>query len=466
MSNQAPRGEKPNPSPWPVDLDGLQARSLAGEPVDIVQAFHDAVTDEMTDIRTFARFPSQFDGQYRQQMLPGVRRLTAGRLLLDTFDAAVSASPDTETFQWRLGTFMSEPLAGLEYYYSRRPEEIGSSKLGKGVRTARSIKYLIDFCSQQPDLESAAIDVWAGVFNEFYKSSGGIYDSNFSHTMYVAKQLYLRTPQARATPQPVLYSKFAKFEPLLAAKVISKNPLPASMSETENPRLLLTDLELSPTSGLNEDNIARLQQHLLDPEFEVRSPIRLVGQSLNATVNLIHGLTELETETAGGPITAIDSRLQSSGRTEPLGYSDMTQLANLLIPFLRAEKGLELESLDASSLEDYPKAIDRILSFVLTTSAPALDETDKTFIFNAAADCIRLMAFKGVEHKLEQRVLTVGDLVVRYPNLSAREQQILIEQLQQRRSEATVHATYRQLRGYHKNRSRFNQAKPGYGLVS
>ena len=93
--------------------------------------------------------------------------------------------------------------------------------------------------------------------------------------------------------------------------------------------------------------------------------------------------------------------------------------------------------------------------------------TDEQFqLYESAGHCASMLVAAGVEKKLRQHVVTIGDLIVRYPDATTDEIQHIAESLQSTRDEGHAHQTYRQLKRWRKSHAKFKLHTPGYGLHS
>jgi hypothetical protein len=324
-------------------------------------------------------------------------------------------------------------------------------------RMGMSIVQLVKFCKLNPELEEAALDRWTNIA-AFGKDQRGF---KVPHPLQEAI--------LRKVENELLYGQ----EPAEQEQIIRLVDRVRSAVQWrrrgvvpyDSPRLAkwISSLELMPVDLVPTDELEALHELLISEAFTPKRPATLITSAVKATENLLTSSvkTELDRNTLTGILL---SRLEAYDADNPLGYADFTKLANNLTPVLRRHS-LDIDDLDPTLLEDFPRAIDRVLFMVLADGKSSLEQSGQLEKFELAAACIRKLAFKGVEGKLEQRVLSVGEIAMRYPHLSARQQRYLIERHQGRRqglSETAIEATARKLKPANARAPR----KPGWGAVS
>ncbi|MCS7092016.1 MAG: hypothetical protein NZM26_01545 [Patescibacteria group bacterium] len=123
-------------------------------------------------------------------------------------------------------------------------------------------------------------------------------------------------------------------------------------------------------------------------------------------------------------------------------YTNFIKLANRIIQ-LYQEQGLYtdigFEMLNEKSLDDLPQAFLRIMHFAALvnkeTTQEAKDENElenqDRLNYSGYIDLALLICEEALARKNAQKVLTIGDIAMLYPNASPEELQTIIEQLQQ-----------------------------------
>lgn len=138
----------------------------------------------------------------------------------------------------------------------------------------------------------------------------------------------------------------------------------------------------------------------------------------------------------------------------------VVKLSNQIAP--KEVHGEQLRELNPKSIEDFPLALARIIS-VARKDAEVDEASDE--VIDAATQCSLLMANVGVDNKLAQKGLTVGDLIVRYPKLNAQGISALMNKLERTKREQNVHKLYRELKSRRKNAPYFGRWAAG-GVLS
>ncbi|HEX7632859.1 MAG TPA: hypothetical protein VF401_00885 [Candidatus Saccharimonadales bacterium] len=122
--------------------------------------------------------------------------------------------------------------------------------------------------------------------------------------------------------------------------------------------------------------------------------------------------------------------------------------------------------LGIQSVADFPAALERLATFVRQElPVGVLSETTED-ILDGMSHAMSLTASVGAERKLNEKVITFADLVMRYPAADAETVRDLAEEMQRGGSEASVHQTYRELRRRGKNHVHFTKWASGKGLLS
>ncbi len=165
-----------------------------------------------------------------------------------------------------------------------------------------------------------------------------------------------------------------------------------------------------------------------------------------------------ELTNAGIVHSAFMNKLSSD---EGLSFSHIVGMANQLNQTVSAQANVEPGR--PITISEIPKAIDRIVYFILHDSKrkPGANED----LYQSVAHCASLLVATGSFNKATQKVLTLGDLIIRYPDASASEIQSISDSMQKSRSESAAHYTYRDLRARRKSHAFYNLSVRGYGLL-
>jgi len=219
----------------------------------------------------------------------------------------------------------------------------------------------------------------------------------------------------------------------------------------------------------NSELIQALEELLLndDPDNSAL-PVRR-GALMQKSIDLIERL--LEAMAPQVPLARDFTNLikRAGGAT----FTTYIRLANtnlVLGTLKQSEKGHDLQQLDATSVKDLPRAIDRI-SLMLMAQMPEDKLTDeRAELFSSARHLARLMAQKGSSEKLEEHVLTVADMIARYPDVSSEQLDLLIAEEQKAKSENMSDSQERVQRLYRSLRHRgskvwFSKNTVGRGLL-
>jgi hypothetical protein len=406
---------------------------------------------------------------------PGILPLEAVRqaLVTEKYFAAVTAgvrkTDSTEYFSWLTNGILNNKVRDmLTLKRESHSDKLSAVPVGVRKLILRSSLLLHDFCDNNPNLESEAIDIWRDSVNRF-------------HGLATVTQ-GMRSRLAEATAQSVSgkqrRTRIARMDKVLEPAETEQRwihgTIPA-FAGSKAAKVQLSGLELAPIGRLDLTDLEAFHSQLLSGEFKAPKPLQLIAHSLNATVNFTHSLRR-ENEATNvmqlknrKALIVVDNLLQKrrAGDTAA-GYTDIIKIANLITPILQTED--TLEQLDAQAIEDYPKAVDRLLLMGLAQDKTLVEKPktkDKREVYAAAAACIKLLAFQGAENKLQQRVLTLGDLLLRYRGLKAEDTRNLIEQIRLGSSEVAVQGLYRHLYSRRaKSHAAYRKFDRGYGFIS
>ncbi|HYH36372.1 MAG TPA: hypothetical protein VD706_02635, partial [Candidatus Saccharimonadales bacterium] len=388
------------------------------------------------------------------------------KLFLDLFDEGVPGAPDIQAFANRLQLFMDHAgRRDLRHYPTGARAASVLHGTGKLEVASRSFEYLQEFCDRNPDLEAAAMDTWIKGYEE-HNSLG----------LGSAKTSAFRS----ATEQSVRRAGMSKVQQQDRRKRINhitetlwwRTHNPPSYGGAQSLKSRLSGLGHIPFERIGEEELQALRGMLEEEETIKPSHLnRFISDSLRATLSFMSQVTAGDKKLEEHPVGKL-SRLaehQEASGGEPISYQWLIKAANVITPALAADSGLDLEKLDVAAFEDYPKAVDRLISYSLAASRASLAARGQTELYLAAADCIKLAARHATEQKLSQTVLTLGDIVLRYPDLSAAQQRTVMERLQVSRGRVgtlAVKSAYQQVRRSQKHHSRYNRKQPGYGIFS
>jgi hypothetical protein len=442
----------------PLDL----VPAIQGEPIDREASARYTEIKESTSNGVFGRPPGIFP-------LEAVRQALITEKFFATVAAAVKKSDSLDYFSWLTRGILDNTVRDM--LTLKQEDYTGKiSAVPYGVRRliSKSALLLHDFCDNNPDLEAEAIDVWREGVDRLHGLAT------------VAQGMRSRLSEATAQSasgkrRRLRIARMDKvLEPAETEQRWIRGTIPA-FAGSKAARVQLSGLELAPIGRLDLADLESFHDQLLSGEFKAPQPLQLIAHSLNATINFIHSLRR-ENEAANfmqlknrKSLIVIDNLLQKRQASDAtIGYADIIKVANLITPQLQAE--YELEQLDHRTIEDYPKAVDRLLLLALAKgkgSDESVKSKDKRELFAAAAACIKLLAFQGVENKLQQRELTLGDVLLRYRGLKKEDADNLLEQVRMGSSEVAVQGLYRHLRtGRSKRHANYRKFDSGYGFLS
>jgi hypothetical protein len=197
---------------------------------------------------------------------------------------------------------------------------------------------------------------------------------------------------------------------------------------------------------------------------------KFIADSIDLTRGILRGLAELS---GGDRAETLEMLLK---RTAELGGNlspqTLMKLANKLLPQLPTSLSRErLQELRIDNIADFPLAIARIISYAraaikVPEPEAGQEASNADDVYDYASQCAIMMAEIGASNKLQQEVLTLGDLAVRYPKLSPIELRELAESMQKVTKETNVQLLYRELRARNKSHVGFKKQEPGKGLLS
>lgn len=188
---------------------------------------------------------------------------------------------------------------------------------------------------------------------------------------------------------------------------------------------------------------------------EAKPGIEMLQPGIDLTLNIIRSIAD-NTPESDFANQLIDQKEQDAGS---FNFDDIVGLANLLVQIYGEN---DPPILKGKSLVNLPIAIDR-LYVQLTKNLP---DSPKKEVLKTASHCARMIMEIGVQWKLKQKVITLEDLTIRYPDLPARKIRDLAEEMQRTKSGQHVHEMYMQQRARSKNQAYYGKWTPGKGLLS
>lgn len=467
MKNKVPKTELVQQPKSLIDLAALQEQYPDPLQVDVMGLCERVVSRSDSDtIREDLYGPKEqwrgtaYTGRLIRDMHPA--RLATG-LFIKSFNEGIAAAKDIDQLSWRLEAFSvsqdpSRPYIGAPLSV-RAPGDQSPLKerdLYQSTRLGMSMVQVVKFCEANPELEDAAINTWikSSLVAPILVTRERISTPRIGDVMLktVEQELgYGQEETVRKERERLLMrlSSHAQWQ--------RKSP---KEHETID-RLLISSLELVPIYELSLEYIEKVKNRIMAEDYAPKKPATLIVSSVKAAQNLLSSLvpSKRDRKSLTGRLVA---DLEQYDGDNPLTYGDVILLADRLTPLLMKQNP-DITGLTPDMLEDYPKAIDRLLFIALAENQSRLHENDQLELFMVAADCIKRLAFKGVEAKLAQRVLSVGDVALRYSNMPPEKRRDLIERMQARGlGETAIERTARQMSPRNPHRPN----KPGWGVRS
>lgn len=386
------------------------------------------------------------------------RDVITARSFTDTYQARVGQADNIEDFAKRLAV-ATDPFCIAQALHPDRARVMGSTKYMHGLFAST-----LGFMRSHPDKAEEAFRMWekraaALAEDDLVKQNingSGLVRRDFEGHVFVAvkdQNIYFQ--------EPYFVEQFKNFgigEPQKVAEVITA--LSMQNIQVEDATVQMLD---------------KLEQDLLTEPPQGKA--KLMQSGIDLLINNF-SLAQQFSQSAGKILEILDAK-KASGRG--LGIPFVIKLANAFYKPLEErrqqaiyeaqiveikEATTSLKLLDENSVADLPKAIDRLCAIVQAeVEGSDANETTKTIV-EKMSHVSSLVAEIGAERKLDETVLTVGDLVMRYPLASPEQVRELIEAMQTSRSEAAVHDVYRDLRTIHKNRAKFKKWTAGKGLLT
>jgi hypothetical protein len=203
---------------------------------------------------------------------------------------------------------------------------------------------------------------------------------------------------------------------------------------------------------------------------EPRGKGRLMQASLDMLVNYMRfgGKFSPENEKL---YTLLEAQKRKPGG---LHFSFIIRLANAFEERLQGivqemdvpEEMENMSNLDETTVASLPSAIERLCLIAKANIDPATIDEVTDEVLDSLTHAASFAATVGADNKLDESVLTVGGLILRYPQASPAEIENLAVTMQETRSVATVHKEYRELRAVRRSKANFHLWVPGKGLLS
>lgn len=450
-----------------VDLDELQAQEVEGQEVDVWQACYDSLKDKTIEEigeEFYGARGKAIDDRVLADQGERLRRLTVNKVFLETFDRAMSQPMDLTTFQWRLSKFVSVPDRGLEHYRSVNNFYRNSTRQsGKKFIARQTVHYLLRFCEQRPELETEAMGIWRDIYKEKLRVGSGPKEGLPGYIGEVELAI-----KKNRQPAEVKERQLGRLSEISNYLIWLEGTPMEYISEGESPKSMLNNLERLPYYRIGEARLSTAYAELENAELSSREARSLLIRSPDALVTFARNALQLDESLRAGSLGAIHKLALQQEQGNGITYGWIIKLANLITPALTQQSGLQLEKIEPA-LGGYPMAVDRIISFTMAAAHAQIEAEGQEGLYQLAADFIKLAALRGVEHKLQQTVLTLGDIVLRYPKLSAQQHRDMAERLQ--RSHGSLGSTamqsiYHDLRTRNKHHTSRRKWQPGYGIFS
>lgn len=169
-------------------------------------------------------------------------------------------------------------------------------------------------------------------------------------------------------------------------------------------------------------------------------------------------------------ITKLINHLKASNPGGTLSFENYISLANLITPEVAKMSGQkDLTPLDKKAvLQDLSRAIDRITYFIIEDPKREKQEDKTEETLRIAARCASLLIELGSDRKAEQRVVTIGDLIMKFGS-GAKEELLKIERARTKKglpkSQLAASGLYAELRKRRKSASYYS-IRPGSGILS
>jgi hypothetical protein len=456
MPSELPAAEGPeqkNASKYGVDLLNLQERSTQGEDINVREEYINTVTPADVAAKIDELKVSSGHLQTRRK----VKRLLGNTRFAEVFDQAIAQSPDFETLQWRLGAYINKKNFSQDIYRHDTPRREVTLTQDRIIYSA--LMQILDFGNANPELMDDAFEAWFALGVRFDQRG----ERSVIERVNRIHELRQRSDQ--------LTDEEKKRETDLVAEVVKKITWKSGVIDSykDDPRIwsLISNLELIPLDQVDEQTLDAIQQSLLEGVEINKKPGEIIATSINITKNVVGSLAEMmedpksKAATVANAISNIEK--QEDGPVTPSG---LIRLANVVSALIQRDQNLDIPKLNVQTIDDLPKAIDRALFFAFDEEAIAyMDTYGVAEKYQAAAECAKLLALKGVEDKLGQNVLTVGDLIMRYSGrLSNGNLNALIKESEKGQRADNVERVYRKLRLRMKHSSRFRREGRGNRL--
>ncbi len=438
-----------------VDLNELETRSVQGEDVNVRHEYIAAVTEEQIEYKI-----NELKLNRKHNLtVEKVRRLIGNTHFFEVFEEVIAQSPNLDTLRWRLEAFLKRDNWGQEIYSQSNRRRVVDVRQEDVLYN--SFMQLADFAAGSPDVEDEALFVWSEIVTkaagQSHKTVASVLDR-----MYIRRSRNPKISEEQKQKEEAAIARYS--HPLTWNKGLIEQ-------YRDDTRIwpMLSNLELVPLEQVDIENIDAIQRYLLEDGPIKRKPGKIIAKSINITKNIIQSLAANignDKSKASTLLNAIEKMEQQ--QDGPVSPPEMINLANIITFLIRKEQKLEIPSLDAQSLGDLPKAVDRILFFAFDDEAMAhIDTSGMMDKFLGASECAKLLTIRGTQEKLDQKVLSIGDIVLRYGDrLPANEIRELIEQMQGNKRELAVDGLYRELRRRHKSKAHFGKWKPGSGVLT
>jgi hypothetical protein len=335
-----------------------------------------------------------------------------------------------------------------------------------------AFRGMLGFCEQNPKLRDEALSTWLSLYTSVYGGKVNRLDITLQSQIGDEAQALQQAHElgrSKLTKDQLLqrreiYAEVMNY--LRWHEGFRENQM--TRLDSQDPIKVISSLENVPVDKINTEHLMMLYDRLLENDMHFR-PDRLVRQSLFAFENVVKSVTQMKTDAeALAYAHAVQRQLQKRQTEDLLSFGDVIEVANIVTPIVaRYTYAEDLQGLNPARLDDYPRAVDRVLAFMFTDKlVGALEGQGVSGCYGLATECVKLMAFRGVEAKLEQRVLTVGDLVLRYSDLSPAQIRELIEAMQSSNSESETLNRYRSMHKHSRNRMYYEKRRPGYGFMT